>query len=114
MPGMTAPDAAAEPRLPLRRGLIVVLAVTGLLVSVLAQRQFASILGPVLLPLILVIGVHPMTGILRPLPGTAVAGGDRHGDLAGGRDPGPRFTGTVGSSTRHAVESCPNAESVPP
>ena len=47
------------------RGLIVVLAVTGLLVSVLALRQFASILGPVLLALILVIGVHPLTGILR-------------------------------------------------
>ena len=110
---MTALDAAAEPRWMVPRGLIVVLAVTGLLVSVLAQWQFASILGPVLLPLILVIGVHPMTGILRPLPGTAVAGGDRHGDRAGSRDPGPRGTGPVGSSTRHAVESCPNAGLVP-
>ena len=65
VPGMTAPDAAAEPRLPLPRGLIVVLAVTGLLVSVLALRQFTAIIGPILLALILVIGVHPLTGFLR-------------------------------------------------
>jgi len=70
-------DAAAQPGGPLPRELIVVLAVVRLLVSVLAQRQFASIIGPVLLALILVIGVHPMTRILRPLWGTAVAGGDR-------------------------------------
>ena len=38
---------------------------TGLLVSVLALQQFASILAPVLLALVLVIGVHPLTGILR-------------------------------------------------
>jgi AI-2 transport protein TqsA len=63
--GMTDLDAAIEPRLPLPRGLIVVLAVTGLLVSVLALRQFTSILAPILLALILVIGVHPLTGILR-------------------------------------------------
>jgi len=92
--GVTGLDAAAQPGGPLPRGVTVVLAVTGLLVSVLAQRQFASILGPVLLPLILVIGVHPMTGILRPLPGTAVAGGDRHGDRAGGRDPNRSRTNT--------------------
>ena len=47
------------------RGLIVVLAATGLLVSVLALRQFAEIIGPILLALILVIGVHPLTGFLR-------------------------------------------------
>jgi AI-2 transport protein TqsA len=47
------------------RGLIVVLAVTGLLVSVLALREFTEIIGPVILALILVIGVHPLTGILR-------------------------------------------------
>jgi AI-2 transport protein TqsA len=47
------------------RGLIVVLAVTGVLVSVLAMREFASIVAPVLLALILVIGVHPLTGVLR-------------------------------------------------
>ena len=57
--------AAAEPRWLVPRGLIVVLAVTGLLVSVLAIREFASILGPVLLALILAMGVHPLTGILR-------------------------------------------------
>ena len=47
------------------RGLIVVLAVTGLLVSVLALREFTAILGPVLLALILAMGVHPLTGILH-------------------------------------------------
>src|SRR4051794_13179741 len=62
---MTAPGAAAEPRLPLPRGLIVVLAVTGLLVSVLALRQFTEIIAPILLALILVIGVHPLAGFLR-------------------------------------------------
>jgi hypothetical protein len=98
--GVTDLDAAAQRDGPLPRELIVVLAVAGLLVSVLAQRQFASIIGPVLLVLILVIGVHPMTGILRPLRCTAVAGGDRHGARAGGRDPGPR--GSVGA-VRHPV-----------
>jgi hypothetical protein len=65
--GVTGLDAAAaaEPRWLVPRGLIVVLAVTGLLVSVLAMREFASILGPVLLALILAMGVHPLTGILR-------------------------------------------------
>jgi AI-2 transport protein TqsA len=64
--GVTDLDAAAaEPRWLVPRGLIVVLAVTGLLVSVLAMREFASILGPVLLALILAMGVHPLTGILR-------------------------------------------------
>jgi AI-2 transport protein TqsA len=62
---MTALDAAAEPRWMVPRGLIVVLAVTGLLVSVLALREFTEIIGPVILALILVIGVHPLTGILR-------------------------------------------------
>ena len=38
---------------------------TGILVRALALRQFASIIGPVLLALILVIGVHPLTGVLR-------------------------------------------------
>jgi AI-2 transport protein TqsA len=47
------------------RGLVVVLGLMGLLVSTLAMRQFASILAPVLLALVLVIGVHPLTGILR-------------------------------------------------
>lgn len=62
---MTDRSAAAEPRLLMPRGLIVVLAVTGLLVGVLALRQFTSILAPILLALILVIGVHPLTGFLR-------------------------------------------------
>jgi len=42
-----------------------VLAVTGMLVSALAVRQFAAIVAPVLLALVLVIAVHPLTGILR-------------------------------------------------
>jgi predicted PurR-regulated permease PerM len=59
------PDAAATQRWLMPRGLIVLLGMTGLLVSVLALQQFASILAPVLLALVLVIGVHPLTGILR-------------------------------------------------
>jgi hypothetical protein len=50
--------ADAVPRWLLPRGLIVVLGMTGLLVSVLALQQFASILAPVLLALVLVIGVQ--------------------------------------------------------
>ena len=41
------------------------LAATGILVSVLALRQFAEIIGPVLLALVLVVGVHPLTGFLH-------------------------------------------------
>jgi predicted PurR-regulated permease PerM len=59
------PNADAASRWLLPRGLIVLLGMTGLLVSVLALQQFASILAPVLLALVLVIGVHPLTGILR-------------------------------------------------
>jgi AI-2 transport protein TqsA len=47
------------------RGLIVVLGGTGILIGVLALRQFAEIIGPVLLALVLVVGVHPLTGFLR-------------------------------------------------
>ena len=38
---------------------------TGILVSAPALRQFASIIGSVLLALVLVIGVHPLTAVLR-------------------------------------------------
>ena len=62
---MSDPNANAAQRWLMPRGLIVLLGMTGLLVSVLALQQFASILAPVLLALILVIGVHPLTGILR-------------------------------------------------
>jgi AI-2 transport protein TqsA len=64
---MTATDpaaAAATPQGGIPRGLVVVLAVMGLLVSTLALQQFSSILAPVLLALVLVIAVHPLTGIL--------------------------------------------------
>ncbi|GAA4697120.1 AI-2E family transporter [Pseudonocardia yuanmonensis] len=61
----TAPDTSAAGPGGIPRGLVVVLAVTGLLVSTLALQQFRSILAPVLLALVLVIGVHPLTGILR-------------------------------------------------
>ena len=51
------------------RGLVVVLAGNGLMVGVVALRQFASIIGPVLLvlvpALVLGAGVHPLTGSLR-------------------------------------------------
>lgn len=57
-------DTGAEAPGGMPRGLVVVLAVTGLLVSTLALQQFRSILAPVLLALVLVIGVHPLTGIL--------------------------------------------------
>ena len=47
------------------RGLVVILASTGLLVTTLALQQFASVISPVLLALVLVVGVHPLTGLLR-------------------------------------------------
>ena len=47
------------------RGLVVILASTGLLVTTLALQQFSSIISPVLLALVLVVGVHPLTGLLR-------------------------------------------------
>ena len=47
------------------RGLVVVLASTGLLVTTLALQQFSSVISPVLLALVLVVGVHPLTGLLR-------------------------------------------------
>jgi AI-2 transport protein TqsA len=56
---VTDPGAADEPRLLLPRGLIVVLGMTGLLVTILALQQFATILAPVLFALVLVIGFHP-------------------------------------------------------
>ena len=62
---MIDPNAAAAERSVMPRGLIVLLGMTGLLVSVLALQQFAPIVAPVLLALILVIGVYPLTGILR-------------------------------------------------
>lgn len=64
---MTEQPATGPTDMPpsLPRGLVVVLAVTGLLVSTLALQQFSAILAPVLLALVLVIGVHPLTGVLR-------------------------------------------------
>ncbi|WP_312858304.1 AI-2E family transporter [Pseudonocardia pini] len=58
----TADPEAADGGMP--RGLVVVLALTGLLVSTLALQQFSAIAAPVLLALILMVGVHPLTGIL--------------------------------------------------
>ncbi|ODU04390.1 MAG: AI-2E family transporter [Pseudonocardia sp. SCN 72-86] len=57
------PRVAALATLP--RGLVVVLGTAGLLVSVLALKQMAGVVAPVLLALVLVIGVHPLTGALR-------------------------------------------------
>ena len=45
---MTTSGLRADARWPLPRGLIVVLSMTGLLVSVLALKQFAGIVAPVL------------------------------------------------------------------
>jgi AI-2 transport protein TqsA len=44
---------------------MLLLAVASMLVAVLAIQQFAAIVAPVLLALVLVIAVHPLTGILR-------------------------------------------------
>jgi predicted PurR-regulated permease PerM len=62
---VTHPIGASAQNARLPRGLIVVLAVAGMLVSVLAIQQFAAIVAPVLLALVLVIAVHPLTGVLR-------------------------------------------------
>ncbi|MGE0299067.1 MAG: AI-2E family transporter, partial [Pseudonocardia sp.] len=66
-PGEDVPATPSEPAEPpvMPRGLVVVLGLTGLLVSTLALQQFSAIVAPVLLALILMIGVHPLTGILR-------------------------------------------------
>jgi AI-2 transport protein TqsA len=50
---------------PMPRGLVVILASTGLLLTTLALQQFSSLISPVLLALVLVVGVHPLTGLLR-------------------------------------------------
>jgi AI-2 transport protein TqsA len=57
-------DRAAESPWP-PRGLIVVLGTAGLLVTTLALQQFSTIVAPVVLGLVLVIGFDPLTGILR-------------------------------------------------
>jgi len=57
----------------LPRGLVVVLGTTGLLVSVLALRELSGVVAPVLLALVVVIGVHPLTGALRRRGALAVA-----------------------------------------
>jgi AI-2 transport protein TqsA len=62
---VTDPNAAAQQIALISHGLIVVLGGIGILVSALALWQSASIIGPVLLALILVIGVHPLTGVVR-------------------------------------------------
>lgn len=53
-------DYARRPAMP--RGLVVILALTGLLVSMLALRQFSGVVAPVLLALVLTIAMHPLTG----------------------------------------------------
>ena len=62
---MTTSGVGTESRWPLPRGLIVVLSMTGLLVTVLALKQFAGIIAPVLLALVLVICFYPLIGFLR-------------------------------------------------
>jgi predicted PurR-regulated permease PerM len=64
---MTAADVTAARSSRLPRGLILVLALAGILVSVLAIRQFAEIVAPVLLAFVLVVAVYPLTGYLRRL-----------------------------------------------
>ena len=67
---MTAANDTAVRTSRLPRGLILVVAAAGILVAVLAIRQFADIVAPVLLALVLVIAVYPLTGYLcrRGLP----------------------------------------------
>jgi AI-2 transport protein TqsA len=60
--GTSGTDGQAS-RVP--RGVILVLAVAGSLVAALTVQQFAAIVAPVVLALILVIAVHPLTGILH-------------------------------------------------
>jgi hypothetical protein len=62
---MTTSGVDTDPRWPLPRGLIVVLSMTGILVTVLALKQFAGIIAPVLLAFVLVICFYPLIGILR-------------------------------------------------
>ncbi|GAY08070.1 hypothetical protein TOK_6263 [Pseudonocardia sp. N23] len=49
----------------LPRGLIVVLGLAAFVIIVAGLQGISSILAPTLLALVLVIGVHPLTGILR-------------------------------------------------
>jgi len=62
---MTTSGVDTESRSMLPRGLIVVLSMTGILVTVLALKQFAGIIAPVLLAFVLVICFYPLIGILR-------------------------------------------------
>jgi predicted PurR-regulated permease PerM len=62
---VTHPDGVSAQSSRLPRGLILVVAVAGMLVAALAIRQFAGIVAPILLALVLVIAVYPLTGILR-------------------------------------------------
>jgi AI-2 transport protein TqsA len=64
-PDVTAPGSAAVQDSRLPRGLILLIAGAALLVAVLALRQFAELVAPVLLALVLVMAVHPLTGRLR-------------------------------------------------
>jgi hypothetical protein len=93
------------------RGLVVELAGNGLLVGVLALRHFASILRPVQLTLVLVAGVHPLTGSLRRRGERIWLGGDCHPDHAGGHDPRPR--GIVGAVQRPSFEEQRTSEIEP-
>lgn len=62
-----ANTSGTDPGTRVPRGVILVLAAAGLLVAALAVQQFAGIVAPVVLALILVVAVHPLTGILRRL-----------------------------------------------
>jgi len=62
---VTRPEGVSAPSSRLPRGLVLVLAVAGMLVAALAVQQFAAIVAPAVLALVLVIAVHPLTGALR-------------------------------------------------
>lgn len=62
---MRGPQVQAGPSWLLPRGLIVLLGLTGLVVTVTGIRAFSGIVGPVFLALMLTVAVHPLPEWLR-------------------------------------------------
>ncbi|WP_336882439.1 AI-2E family transporter [Rhodococcus globerulus] len=62
---MRESQVSTDPSWLLPRGLIVLLGLTGLVVSVTGIRAFSGIVGPVFLALMLTVAVHPLPQLLR-------------------------------------------------
>lgn len=62
---MRGPQVQTGPSWLLPRGLIVLLGLTGLVVTVTGIRAFSGIVGPVFLALMLTVAVHPLPEWLR-------------------------------------------------